>query len=324
MQDEAAGRGPRAVGRRAAYATLPPLVHAWVEDELGAPVVQALTQVGGMSPGPAARLRLDDGRRAFVKAVSPEPNARTPELFRHEIAVLRSLPPADYRPALLAAYDDGEWVALLLDDVEGRHPDLDDPADADAVRGVVRAQARSLSDAAGSIPVATEDMAARVRRWHDLVAGATEHEAARAALPAWWHRDEPALLARIAALADRISVAAWCHLDVRDDNLLIRPDGRAVILDWGMSCPGPSWLDELVLDLHVVDRPELDASVAERPAYDDTDDIERDTTDMVLGIGASLAVMAEVAQQPGLPWLTEFRRRESRRVLAGARRRLGL
>jgi hypothetical protein len=323
MEDEVVARGPRAAGRRADYATVPAHVRAWVDESLGSPVVQSLAQVGGMSPGPAARLRLADGRRAFIKAVSPEPNARTPELFRHEIAVLRHLPHVDYRPGLIAAYDDGEWVALLLDDIEGRHPDLDDPADADAVRAVVRRQARALSAAASAIPVATEDMAARVGRWHRTIVDSATHAAARAALPHWWHRDEAALLERIAALAERIAVTAWCHLDVRDDNLLIRPDGRAVILDWGMSCPGPSWLDELVLDLHVVDRPELDVLVAARPAYADSDDIERDTTDMLLGIGASLAVMAEVAPQPGLPWLTEFRRREARRVLAGAGRRLG-
>jgi hypothetical protein len=324
MQEETVAGGPRPAGRRADYATVPSHVRAWVDDELGSPVVQAQAQIGGMSPGPAARLLLADGRRAFIKAVSPEPNARTPELFRHEIAVLRCLPRVDYRPGLLEAYDDGEWVALLLDDVEGRHPDLDDPADADAVRTVVREQARSLSTAADAIPVATEDAAARVRRWHDLIVRSRDVEAARDALPPWWHRDEQALLERIAALADRIAVTAWCHLDVRDDNLLVRPDGRAVILDWGMSCPGPSWLDELILDLHVVDSPALDELVAARPAYADSDDIERDTTDMLLGIGASLAVMAEVAPQPGLPWITDFRRREATRVLAGARRRLGV
>jgi serine/threonine protein kinase len=322
MQDENVARRPRAAGRRADYATVPPHVRAWVDEALGSPVVGSVAQVGGMSPGPAARLVLADGRRAFVKAVSPEPNARTPELFRHEIAVLRHLPAADYRPGLVAAYDDGDWVALLLEDVEGRHPDLDDPSDAAAVRAVVRQQAQALSTSARSVPVDTEHMAARVRRWHRMIVDARTHDAARDALPGWWRRDEAALLDRIAALADRISVAAWCHLDVRDDNLLIRPDGRAVILDWGMSCPGPSWLDELVLDLHVVDSPVLDDLVRERPAYADSDDIEQDTTDMLLGIGASLAVMAEAHPQPGLPWLTEFRRREATRVLAGAHRRL--
>lgn len=324
MEDEVVARGPRAVGRRAEYATVPRQVREWVDAELGSPVVQSVAQVGGMSPGPASRLVLADGRRAFIKAVSPEPNARTPELFRHEIAVQRSLPRVDYRPGLIAAYDDGEWVALLLDDVEGHHPDLDDADEANAVRLVVREQAQALSAAAHAIPVDTEHMAARVMRWHRMIVDAGTLDAARDALPGWWHRDESALLERIAALADRIAISAWCHLDIRDDNLLIRPDGRAVILDWGMSCPGPSWLDELILDLHLVDSPMLDALVRERPPYADSDDIERDTTDMLLGIGASLAVMAEAHPQPGLPWLTEFRRREATRVLAGARRRLGV
>ena len=107
------------------------------------------------------------------------------------------------------------------------------------------------------------------------------------------------MMARIAGLAERVSTSAWCHLDIRDDNLLVRPDGRAVILDWGMSCAGASWLDELLLDLHVVDRPEFDALVAQRPTYPDADDLERDTTDMLLALGASLAVQAEAPARRG-------------------------
>jgi serine/threonine protein kinase len=301
---------------------MPADVRRWVEDQLGGSVVEAVTQVGGMSPGPAARLLLHDGRRAFVKAVSPAPNPQTPELFRHEIAVLRRLPQVDYRPALLGAYDDGTWVALLLEDVAGRHPDLGVAAESAAVREVVRDQARALESAAALVGVENEDLASRVRRWLARIVTAQVHE--RSTLPAWWTHHEPDLLARIAALADRVGTGAWCHFDIRDDNLLVRPDGRAVILDWGMSCAGASWLDELLLDLHVVDLPEFDARVLDRPAYADTDDLERDTTDMLLALGTSLAVQAEGPGPPGLPWITDFRRRESRRMMLGAGRRLGV
>lgn len=312
---------PRAAGRRTEYAALPDAVRGWVETALGAPVVEAVGQVGGMSAGPAARLRLADGTRAFVKAVGPEPNPRTPDLFRHEAQVLSRLADVPYRPRLLDVHDEGGWVALLLEDVDGHHPDLDDRAQNAAVRRVVREQARELADAAQRIAVEAEDMAAAVRRWHGVVSAALGD--ARDALPTWWLSRGDELLDRISALADRMPTGAWCHFDVRDDNLLVRPDGRAVILDWGMSRPGPSWLDELLLDLHVVDRPEFDELVRQRPAYADTDDLERDTTDLLLALGSSLAVMAEGPAPQGLPWISEFRRREGRRVLAGVGRRLG-
>ena len=49
-----------------------------VERRLGGRVVAAVSQPGGFSPGVAARLRLDSGARAFVKAVRAEPNPDSP------------------------------------------------------------------------------------------------------------------------------------------------------------------------------------------------------------------------------------------------------
>ena len=313
-------RRPRAVGRRRAFDTVPPQLRAWVEHELGSHVIGATTQVGGMSPGPAARLVLEDGTRAFIKAVSGDPNPQTPALFRHEVAVLGRLPAVSYRPAVLATYDDGEWVALLLDDVEGRHPDLDVSRELDAVREVVRDQSLTLT--ASDIGVATEDVPGRIFRWHRSISLA--EDSMRVGLPEWWVREELSVMARIASLAERVGNEAWCHFDVRDDNLLVRADGRAVVLDWGMSCAGPSWVDEVLLDLHSVATPEFDRLVEARPAYDDSGDLETDVTDFLLALGSSLAVAAQGPAPQGLPWISDFRRTEARRILEGARRRLGL
>ncbi|MGP4028815.1 phosphotransferase family protein [Actinomadura sp. 3N407] len=62
----------------------PAHVRADVEGLLGARVIDAATRPGGFSPGVAARLHLDDGRRAFVKSAGPEPNPDTPGLHRAE------------------------------------------------------------------------------------------------------------------------------------------------------------------------------------------------------------------------------------------------
>ena len=82
---------PRAVGVRLTYDAVPAAVRAWVEEQLGSPVVATAEQVGGMSPGCATRLTCADGTRAFVKAVGAELNPDTPGLFRREIGVLRHL-----------------------------------------------------------------------------------------------------------------------------------------------------------------------------------------------------------------------------------------
>nr|MBA3233559.1 hypothetical protein [Propionibacteriales bacterium] len=39
------------------------------------------------------------------------------------------LPPAPYRAGLQASYDDGDWFAILLEDIDGGHPDSADPGD---------------------------------------------------------------------------------------------------------------------------------------------------------------------------------------------------
>jgi hypothetical protein len=56
--------------------------------------------------------------------------------------VLKALPSAPYRPDLIGTYDDGDWVAIVLEDIAVRHPE---PADEEAVRAVVTAQAAELT-----------------------------------------------------------------------------------------------------------------------------------------------------------------------------------
>jgi len=37
------------------------------------------------------------------------------------------------------------------------------------------------------------------------------------------------------------------HTDVRDDNVLVRPDGSALLCDWNFPCVGADWVDSLLL-----------------------------------------------------------------------------
>src|SRR4051812_26243111 len=115
---------PPAAGVRLPYGHLPEHIRRWVNGALGSPVVSAVTQVGGFSPGVAARLRCADDTRAFVKAVSAEANVESPTMHRREAKITATLPEVAPAPRLLASYDDGTWVALLLQDIEGRHPHL--------------------------------------------------------------------------------------------------------------------------------------------------------------------------------------------------------
>ena len=98
----------------------------------GSPVVEPAEQVGGMSPGCATRLRVRRRHAGVRQGGGPELNPDTPTLFRRESLALTLLGSHPLWADLLTSYDDGGWVALLLEDVEGRHPDLADDATMDA------------------------------------------------------------------------------------------------------------------------------------------------------------------------------------------------
>jgi len=303
---------PSATGVRLAYERIPERVRAWVEHQLGSPITSADTQSGGMSPGCAARLRTADGRTAFVKAVGTDLNPQTPGLFRHEIRVLSRLGPADYRPRVLGHHDDGDWVALLLEDVDGRHPDLDDPAQADAVWSTVQAQATELTPQPAGLAIRT--LADNARRWAD--GWATMAAEPTRFLPDWAAGRADELHERATRLVERLPVESLCHWDVRNDNLLIRADGTVVIVDWGMSRLGPRWADLFLLSLAWADRPEFDARAVMLDADPAT------VTDVLIGLGGWLAYRSTHDPLPGLPTMPAFQRREGRRILSAARRRL--
>ena len=111
-------------GARLDWADLPRRVRSEVERWLGGRVLSAVTQPTGFSPGVAARLTTDDGRRVFAKAVGPEPNADAPAFHRREIAIASSLPDSTPSPRLLWSYDEADrgWVLLIFEDVDGHHP----------------------------------------------------------------------------------------------------------------------------------------------------------------------------------------------------------
>jgi hypothetical protein len=283
-----------------------------VDQTLGGPVAEARTQIGGMSPGAAARLRLADGRRAFVKAVGAALNPDSPALFRHEIEVLTALPSVRYRPRALATYDDGDWVAILLEDVPGRHPDQ---ADEDAVWTVVTAQTAELTPP----PVNVLTLADRARsrwlpRWAEVMTQPVRY------LPAWCLPRADEYAVRVAALPEQLEPTTLCHWDIRDDNLLVRPDGSVVIVDWGMSCLGPRWADELCFAFALA-QPAHAGALLDRIA--ERHRVPGDLlTDVLLGLAGMLAWAAFQPAPPGLPTMPAFRAEEATRLFALLRPRL--
>jgi aminoglycoside phosphotransferase (APT) family kinase protein len=236
-----------AMGVRIGWAQLPRHVRRAVEAIVGGSVVEAVSQAGGFSPGAADRVRTSDGRRAFVKAVSPAQNPDSPEMYRREARVTAALPAHAPVPAFLGCHDDGTWVALVLEDIEGRHP---------ATPWLSEELGRVLDTldelAAGSTPAPVPDLptaahylAEDFAGWR-RVAADTPND-----LDPWvaGHLDE------LCALADRGLAAltgdTLVHADVRADNILLGTDATVRLVDWPHACRGPAWLDTLLLLVNV-------------------------------------------------------------------------
>ncbi|WP_457190018.1 hypothetical protein [Nocardioides sp. P5_E3] len=311
--------GPRAVGVRLTYDAVPAAVRSWVEDRLGSPVVRTAEQVGGMSPGCATRLTCADGTRAFVKAVGAELNPDTPGLFRREIAVLDHLGQHELWARLLAAYDDGAWVALLIEDVDGRHPDFGDAAEVDAVLRAVDRLGVVLKERDVASTVDLVDVAQVFGKWADSLATLADASAATP-VPEWLRSDPHDWAAVLREHAGR-PVSQVVHWDIRVDNLLRRPGGEVVFVDWGVAARGPTWVDPLLARLECVEDPWFDTSVASSPSLADVGDDA--VTAFLAGFGAHLAVRSVVAVDVNLPTLNDFRVRESRRMLEAVARRTG-
>ena len=85
--------------RRLEWPFLPPHLRAWIERRCGSPVVSALSQNSGFTPGFASVLVCEDGSRHFVKAASVKAQRLFADSYREEARKLAALPPGCPRPA---------------------------------------------------------------------------------------------------------------------------------------------------------------------------------------------------------------------------------
>ena len=303
---------------------MPEHVTAWAEEQLGSPVTAAYDQLGGMSPGCATRLVGADGQRAFVKAVGLELNPRTPLLFRREITALDLIGSHELWASKHASYDDGDWVAIMLEDVEGEHPDLGDDATMDLLLRETERLSVVLAERVPDPPApdpergGLSDLRGMFHQWADALAQAAEVPADL--LPDWVRHDPATWEPLVRGLADH--EVCLVHWDIRNDNLLQRPDGDLVFLDWGGAGVGPGWLDPLLARLERVEDPWFDSSLASSPALRVAGDLAVDA--WLVGFAAFLAWRAHTVEDVNLPTLNDFRITESRRMLVGAERRLGI
>ncbi|MFK4068886.1 phosphotransferase family protein [Streptomyces sp. NPDC029674] len=313
---------PPATGVRAPWRQLPAHVRGELEAALGAPVAEAVTQHGGFSPGVAARVLLGDGRRAFVKAVSADVNPGSPRLHRAEARNAAALPDSVPAPRLLASYDDGTWVALAFEDIDGRQPEVPwQAAELGRVLDAVDALSRALTPAPLTAPTAVEALAGIFRGWERLIEQGAEDDDR---LDPWVRRNLPALAELAAPWADFVGGDTLVHGDLRADNILFTADGdRVVFVDWPHAVRAAPWLD-LLLMLPCVRAqggpdPE-DVFTAQRVGR--TAD-PRGVTATLAGVAGFFVRGSLQPAPPGLPTLRAFQAAQGAAAVEWLRKRLG-
>lgn len=221
--------------RRLTWAHLPPPLRSAIERRLGSEVTDAVSQEAGFTPGFASVLTCADGSRHFVKAASAKAQRAFAAAYAHEAARVALLPPGVPAPRLLWSMQE-DWVVLGFEYVEARAPHRPwRPDDLAATLDALETAARLLTPAA-DLPLDSfaDDVADFPAMWEQVAR-------IRPDLP---HLSEAADLA--AGFAPLTAGDTVIHSDVRDDNVLIRPDGRALLCDWNWLAIGADWVDSVL------------------------------------------------------------------------------
>lgn len=314
---------PLAQGVRPDWSALPLQIRTAVEGWLGEPVVEAVTQAGGFSPGVAARLRTTNGRRVFLKAVGPEPNPDSARFHRREAIIAAALPKAAPTPRLLWSFDEGEggWIALAFEDIVGHQPHLPwQDAELDRVLDALSALAAALTPS--PIP---EAIAGRLadeglfrRAWWGSIT--TEPPVA---LDGWSKRHLPLLAELESAASAAVDGDTLLHVDLRADNLLLTDD-RVVVVDWPHARIGAAWVDPIFMAPSVAMQggPDPATFFARLPACRAAD--PQAVTSVIALMAGFFTTLALQPPPPGLPTLRAFQDAQGRIARRWLAERLGL
>lgn len=307
---------PPAEGIRVHWHQLPQAVRLAIEQRIGGHVLHAITQPGGFSPGLAARLRTADGRTCFVKAVSVQANPDTPDLHRREAAVVAALPPEAPVPRLLWSYDEGDWVALGFEDIEGHTPAQ--PWRHDELRMVIDGLHR-MHEVLTPSPIAGESasnaFATLLRGWEEV------RESHAAGLDPWSRTNLDRLVQLEAKAPSVVSGRTLLNFDVRADNILIAGD-RVLFVDWPwarIGAPFVEWLG-LAPSVYMQGGPKPQELLGMVPLGGVTDD---DINAVVASLTGYFLGHAQRPPPPGIPTVRAFQAAQGQIALEWLRERVG-
>ena len=255
--------------------------------------------------------------RAFVKAVGTPLNPESPGIHRREAAVTAALPDAVPVPRLRGTYDDGDWVALVFDEVDGRMPHSPwVAAELRLVTGAVTSLARSLTPCPLPSPrLARDEIGEDMLCYRELAADPP------ADLDPWERRHLDRLAGLAASALDVVDGDTLVHYDLRADNLLLAGD-RVWFVDWPWAFRGAAWLDTVMLLKDAAfHRHDPEPFLAGHPLLNGVD--PWNVTAFVAGLAGYFATASRRPAPPGLRTVRAFQQAQHATTLAWVRRRTG-
>ncbi len=285
--------------------------------------MEATTQPGGFSPGVAARLVLADGRRVFVKACSGSINRDSPGMHRREARIASALPASVPTPRFLDVYDEGDWIALMFEDIDGTTPRTPwQPPELDRVLQAIEELSAGLTPAPIGVEPVGELMPNVFAGWQRLAAGVESGQDDLRGVNPWAQQHLGALAALEGASADAASGTTLLHADLRADNILLTPS-RVFFIDWPWASLGAPWVDLLfmlpsvamqggprpweIFDAHPLGRLAPAAAV----------------TAVVAAVAGFMIRGSRLPPPPGLPTVRAFQRDQGLPALEWLKRRTG-
>ncbi len=218
-------------------------------------------------------------------------------------------------------HDDGRWIALVFDDVEGRQPH--EPWTDDDLTLVIPAL-RSFTDTVSPAPTADVQTVQDRHRpvfdgWRRLAAG----DGDAPGLDRWARAN----LATLAEMESGWETAAagdsLLHADLRADNLLIGTDRTVWLVDWPWACTGAGFVDLVFLlpSIGLGGGPEPATVVDRFGLFEDVDPTA------LRSVATALAGFFQRAAldppPPGLPRIREFQQAQADVALTWVRSMLG-
>lgn len=311
---------------------VPLAVRQRVAEAMGASVARGERVWGGYGPTPTYRLRLVDGRHAFLKATNRASNGFMVRALVAEERVYGALSHiiGAWMPRFFASFHHNDWHVMLLEDL-GRQ--TIPPWTPTLARQVIQAYADFHASTLGAdlpeLPSRPQDSLPRVT-WSRVTAESDNmHAIATLAgdqsgeAYAWLRPALPVVTDLADAASNVPGPYALLHNDTRSDNLRYTR-GRLILFDWPFAGVGRPEFDLVAFaqSISLEGGPSPEQLIA---WYGERLPVDAHTLDVALAwLAAFFADQAWRPDVPGLPRLRPFQRAQLAVVLPWLARRVAL